>query len=180
MGTWRTVGCFGVCLTAWAQSGKYPIQKPGEIQTPKGTWQTPGQIQKPGEIQKVKEQCRARLLVGSDALFAFDKADLTPGAEKVLMQLGPMIQKEGKHPIAIEGYTDAIGSSSYNQELSERRARTVEAWLVAHAIVDSGAAQVRGYGKDKPIAPNSKPDGSDNPEGRQKNRRVEIVIDTCK
>ena len=82
--------------------------------------------------------------------------------------------------MAIEGYTDAIGSAAYNQELSERRARAVEVWLVAHGIVGRDAAQVQGYGKSKPIAPNTKPDGSDNPEGREKNRRVEIVIDTCK
>ena len=167
-----------LCLSAVAQTGK--IQKPGEIQKPKGTWQVPGPIQKPGEIQKVKEQCASRLLVGSDALFEFDKSELTPAAEKVLTELGPMIQKEGKHPITVDGHTDALGTAAYNQELSEKRAKAVESWLESHGYVVAGSVQVKGYGRTKPIAPNTKPDGSDNPEGRQKNRRVEIVIATCK
>jgi outer membrane protein OmpA-like peptidoglycan-associated protein len=167
-----------LAVTSWAQTGE--LQKPGEIQKPKGTWQVPGQIQKPGDIQKVKEQCRSRFLVASDTLFDFDKSDLTPAAEKVLSSLGPMIQKEGQHPISIEGYTDSLGGDSYNQALSERRARAVEDWLTAHGFLKASATSIQGYGKNKPLAPNTKPDGSDNPEGRQKNRRVEIVVDTCK
>jgi len=167
-----------LAATSWAQNGA--LQKPGEIQKPKGTWQVPGQIQKPGDIQKVKEQCRSRYLVASDTLFDFDKSDLTPAAEKVLGSLGPMIQKEGQHPIAIEGYTDSIGGDSYNQALSERRASAVEDWLTAHGFLKASATSIQGYGKNKPLAPNTKPDGSDNPDGRQKNRRVEIVVDTCK
>lgn len=167
-----------VAVSASGQSGKW--QKPGEIQKPKGTWQVPGAIQKPGEIQKVKEQCKSRLLVSSDALFEFDKADLTPAAEKVLSSLGPQIQNEGKHPVTVEGHTDGKGTDAYNQPLSERRAQAVEAWLKEHGYLKPGAAQARGFGKTKPIAPNSNPDGSDNPGGRQLNRRVEIVIDTCK
>jgi len=167
-----------LAVTSWAQNGE--LQKPGEIQKPKGTWQVPGQIQKPGDIQKVKEQCRSRYLVASDTLFDFDKSDLSAAAEKVLSSLGPMIQKEGQHPISIEGYTDSIGGDSYNQALSERRARAVEDWLTAHGFLKASATSIQGYGKNKPLAPNAKPDGSDNPEGRQKNRRVEIVVDTCK
>jgi outer membrane protein OmpA-like peptidoglycan-associated protein len=167
-----------LAVTCWAQNGA--LQKPGDIQKPKGTWQVPGQIQKPGDIQKVKEQCRSRYLVASDTLFDFDKSNLTPAAEKVLSSLGPMIQKEGQHPISIEGYTDSIGGDSYNQALSERRARAVEDWLTAHGFLKASATSIQGYGKNKPLAPNTKPDGSDNPEGRQKNRRVEIVVDTCK
>jgi outer membrane protein OmpA-like peptidoglycan-associated protein len=165
-------------VTASAQDGA--VQKPGEIQKPKGTWQVPGPIQKPGNIQKVKEQCRSRYLVASDTLFDFDKSDLTPAAEKVLSSLGPMIQKEGQHPVSVEGYTDSIGGDSYNQALSQRRARAVEDWLTGHGFLKASATIIQGYGKSKPIAPNTKPDGSDNPEGRQKNRRVEIVVDTCK
>jgi outer membrane protein OmpA-like peptidoglycan-associated protein len=183
MATRHVIILFAFCLTASAQSR--PIQTPGQIQTPgkiqqpKGTWQVPGKIQVPGEIQKVNEQCKMRLIVGADALFAFDKADLSPGAEKLLGELGPALQKESKHPISIEGHSDAIGSNSYNQDLSQKRARTVEQWLVSHGYLKAGAAHIEGYGKTRPIAPNTKPDGSDNPEGRQKNRRVEAVVDTC-
>ena len=121
-----------------------------------------------------------RLTVGYDALFEFNKADLTPAAEAALSQLGPMIQKEGSHPVAIEGYTDSIGTVAYNHELSEKRARAVADWLEAHRFVTEASTQIQGYGKNKPVAPNTKADGSDNPEGRQKNRRVDVVINTCK
>jgi len=87
--------------------------------------------------------------------------------------------KEGNQPIAIEGYTDSIGAVAYNQQLSEKRARAVAAWFEAHHFVTESSIHVQGCGKNKPVAPNTKTDGSDNPEGRQKNRRVEVAIDTC-
>ena len=154
-------------------------QTPGEIQQPKGTWQTPGEIQKPGEIQTVKERCTERLRVGSDALFEFNQSTLTPAAEKTLAGLDPLVKAAGKHPITIEGHTDSVGTDAYNQVLSEKRAEAVRKWLADHGVV-SLAATIKGYGRTKPIAPNKKPDGSDNPAGRAVNRRVEIVIDTCR
>ena len=172
--------CLGAALSMRAQGGKYQVQKPGEIQRAKGTWQVPGKIQVPGDIRKVKEQCKSRLVASSDALFQFDKAELTQGAEMVLSELGPMIRREGSHPISIEGHTDGKGEPAYNRQLSEKRARAVAAWLEAHGYIEQGSAQLHGFGKTKPIAPETKPDGSDNPAGRQKNRRVEVVIDTCK
>lgn len=185
------------CLVARAQ-GKIqqpgPIQKPGEIQQPKGTWQKPGEIQQPkgkwqtpGEIQvprgiqAIKTQnakCQQRLSVVADALFEFDKATLNAQSEETLRALLPLLAKAGKHPVNIEGHTDAIGAADYNQRLSEKRAQAVKDWLVAQQAVPA-AATIKGFGKTKPVAPNTKPDGSDDPAGRQKNRRVEVVIDTC-
>jgi outer membrane protein OmpA-like peptidoglycan-associated protein len=161
----------GVCL--WGQQG-IQWQKPGPIEKPAGTWQTPGRIQKTGDIQKVKEQCRAKLIVSADALFDFDKSELTAGAEKVLSELGPMIRKEGVHPVSVEGHTDSVGTTKYNQTLSERRARTVESWLESRGYVIDKVTETRGFGETKPVATN------ETPVGRQKNRRVEIVINTCK
>lgn len=152
-------------------------QKPGEIQQPKGTWQVPGEIQKPGEIQRVEERCRRRLVVAADALFAFDQATLSPEAEKTLAELGPQLAKESGS-IAVEGHTDAKGDEDYNRKLSERRARAVRDWLAAHSFLPAGTA-IAGYGESQPVAPNAKPDGSDDPEGRRKNRRVEVVVETC-
>jgi outer membrane protein OmpA-like peptidoglycan-associated protein len=63
--------------------------------------------------------------------------------------------------------------------LSEQRAATVRDWLAAHGYVPA-STPIKGYGKADPVAPNTKPDGSDDPQGRQKNRRVEVVIQTCK
>lgn len=159
-----------------------PIQKPGEIQVPKGTWQKPGEIQVPRGIQAIKsetEQCRRRLSVVADALFEFNQAALTPRAEETLGALPAMLAEAGRHPMSIEGHTDSIGSVDYNQTLSEQRAQAVKTWLVARQAVPA-TASLKGYGKSRPVASNTNPDGSDNPEGRQKNRRVELVIDTCR
>ncbi len=168
-----------------AQSKKY------EIRQPKGTWQTPGEIQKPTgpwlvpkNISGVRAQeasCDARLVLNADTLFAFDKADLTPPAETTLQAIGAMVkEKAGAHPVSIEGHTDSVGNDTYNQRLSEDRARAVQQWLVAHQFLSKERTRVEGFGKKRPVVPNSTPDGKDDPEGRQKNRRVEVAIQTCK
>jgi outer membrane protein OmpA-like peptidoglycan-associated protein len=157
-------------------------QTPGDIQVPKGTWQVPGDIQVPKGIEAVKEQdagkCVRRITVVGDALFDFDKSTLRNDAEVTLAAAGPEIAKAGGHKIAVIGHTDAIGSDAYNDRLSEARARTVRDWLAGHAFVPADTG-VKGMGKRQPIAANTKPDGSDDPAGRQKNRRVEVDIDTC-
>jgi outer membrane protein OmpA-like peptidoglycan-associated protein len=158
-------------------------QTPKEIQQPKGTWQTPGEIQVPKGIQAIRaedERCTKRFLVGSDALFAFDQATLSPDAEVTLEALVPLLAKAGKHPAVIEGHTDAKGADDYNQTLSERRAQTVKDWLVQHGALPAATTTVQGWGERRPVAPNAKPDGSDDPAGRQKNRRVAVVLDLCK
>jgi len=71
--------------------------------------------------------------------------------------------------VQIEGYTDSIGSDSYNQRLSERRAESVKHYLIQHFPIRSERLVARGFGKSKPIASN------DTAEGRDKNRRVEVV-----
>jgi outer membrane protein OmpA-like peptidoglycan-associated protein len=170
-------------------AAQYEIQKPkdnwqtpGEIQQPKGNWQQPGEIQVPKGIQAIRTEdgkCTRRFVVGADALFEFDKATLTPDAEETLKALVPLLAKAGKHPAAIAGHTDAKGADAYNQTLSEKRAQTVKDWLVAHGAV-AASTPTQGWGERKPVAPNTKADGSDDPQGRQKNRRVEVVLDLCK
>jgi outer membrane protein OmpA-like peptidoglycan-associated protein len=160
---------------------KGPWQVPGEIQVPTGPWQVPGDIQVPKGIKAVNTTingCERRLNVVGDALFDFDKASLRPDAEETLAAAGPEITKLGGKPARIEGHTDGIGSDAYNNKLSEARAVTVRNWLAARTIVP-GSTPIKGYGKTKPVAPNTTGDGRDDPEGRQKNRRVEVVFDTC-
>jgi outer membrane protein OmpA-like peptidoglycan-associated protein len=184
----RVALAFLIAAAAMAQDNpvqppKGTWQKPGEIQQPKGPWQKPGAMQVPKGIQAIRTEdakCQRRLIVGADALFEFNKAALTPDAIETLNALGPLIAKSGRHPVAFEGHTDSIGSPGYNQELSERRAQAVRAWLVERRYVEAASVTVKGFGKTRSIAPNTNPDGSDNPEGRQKNRRVELVIDTCR
>ncbi len=110
-----------------------------------------------------------------DVLFEFDKADIRQAAEPTLEKVAALLAAYPKAKVRIEGHSDAKGDAQYNQKLSERRADAVKKWLVAKGAV---AAQLsaRGFGKTKPVAPNAKPDGSDDPDGRQKNRRVEIRI----
>jgi outer membrane protein OmpA-like peptidoglycan-associated protein len=172
-------------LAAFAQSEiqqpKGTWQKPGEIQQPKGPWQTPGDIQVPKGIQAVhtvSKGCERRLSVVGDALFDFDKANLRADAEETLVAAAPEIGKLGGKPARIEGHTDAIGSDSYNMRLSEARAAAVRDWLAAHNVVPA-ATPIKGYGKTMPVAPNTTSDGRDDPAGRQKNRRVDVVFVAC-
>jgi outer membrane protein OmpA-like peptidoglycan-associated protein len=193
------LGCAKPALAGWQDTSKinkwfedqqkktYTIQNPGQVSQPTAPIQTPGKIQEPKALQiprgikairQVDKNCEHRFVVGADTLFQFDKWNLTPQAEETLKVLGPMIEKESNHPISIEGHTDSIGTVDYNQQLSEKRAATVNQWLMDHKFLP-GSAAVSGYGKSRPIAANTNADGSDNPAGRQKNRRVEIVVDTC-
>ena len=114
--------------------------------------------------------------LSADLLFDFDKADIKPVAEPELQKVVTVLKSYPKARLLIEGHTDGKGSEAYNQALSERRAATVAQWLADHAGLDSANIVKRGWGKAKPIAPNANPDGSDNPEGRAKNRRVEITL----
>ncbi|MGA8575529.1 MAG: OmpA family protein [Candidatus Cybelea sp.] len=173
------VGAFALVTPAGAQyqvqQPKGPWQTPGQIQQPKGPWQVPKGIQ---AIKTTTQPCGKKYTVGADALFAFDKYTLSPDAEKTLSVLGPMLKKSANQPIHVDGYTDAIGSESYNMTLSEERAKTVRDWLAAHGYIPASRPYA-GHGKADPVAPNTKPDGTDDPSGRQKNRRVEITVGAC-
>ena len=111
-----------------------------------------------------------------DVLFAFARANLTLSAHEKVEDIAETLNGRARdRQISIEGHTDAIGSEAYNQQLSERRAENV-----AIALEDSGVSRSRitihGFGERYPVVPNSNPDGTDNPAGREKNRRVEVVI----
>lgn len=117
--------------------------------------------------------------LSADVLFDFDKADLRPEAAGELGKVAQVLTAHPGAPVTIEGHTDAKGNDAYNQGLSERRAASVKAWLVANGGAPADAITTRGRGETEPVAPNTKPDGSDDPEGRQKNRRVEITVRTA-
>lgn len=114
--------------------------------------------------------------LAADVLFDFDKADLRPEAGPALQRVASVMKAYPKASATIEGHTDGRGGDQYNQKLSERRADSVRRWLVEAGVTTRMSS--RGFGKVRPIAPNAKPDGSDHPEGRQKNRRVEITVKT--
>ena len=132
-----------------------------------------------GKVQdlRVKEtKSEIRIELAADVLFDFDKADILPKAKEALKQVAEVIREKAKGIVQIEGHTDSKGSDPYNQKLSERRANAVKDWLVSKEGLKNVTFATRGFGAKKPVAPNTKPDGSDDPDGRQKNRRVEIVV----
>jgi photosystem I P700 chlorophyll a apoprotein A2 len=78
--------------------------------------------------------------------------------------------------VVIQGFTDALGNDAYNQRLSERRAAAVKTWFATRGGLASMSFTTTGFGARNPVAPNRNPDGSDNPDGRQLNRRVTLII----
>jgi outer membrane protein OmpA-like peptidoglycan-associated protein len=111
-----------------------------------------------------------------DVLFQFGSAELTGDAQATTRMIADIIRSDAPgRRIAIEGHTDSVGPADYNQGLSERRARAVASALSA-AGVDGGLIGARGFGESFPVAPNTRADGSDDPVGRARNRRVEVVI----
>ncbi len=110
-------------------------------------------------------------------LFDFDRAGLRPDAGPVLDKIEKVLRYYARAPVRIGGYTDSRGAPEYNRRLSERRARAVAAALAARGI-DPGRMVASGFGEADPVAPNQRVDGSDDPAGRQRNRRVEVVVAT--
>jgi outer membrane protein OmpA-like peptidoglycan-associated protein len=125
----------------------------------------------------VKEtQTEVKIALAGDVLFDFDKAEIRTAAEPSLQQVVGILKQYPKARVSIDGYTDAKGTEAYNQPLSEKRAAAVKSWLVQKGGVDGQRVKTKGWGKANPVAPNTNTDGSDNPEGRQQNRRVEITV----
>jgi len=117
-----------------------------------------------------------RIDLAADVLFDFDKSTLLPKARQTLHKAAAIIADKAKGTVRIEGYTDAKGSDAYNQKLSERRANSVKEWFVNKEGLGRVHFMTQGFGAKNPVAPNKKPNGADDPVGRQKNRRVEIII----
>ena len=115
--------------------------------------------------------------LSSDVLFDFDKADLRPEALESLKSLATIVKHKATK-VEIFGHTDSKGSDAYNQKLSEKRALSVKTWLLTNTNISKDLLHTIGLGETQPVAPNEKEDGSDNPEGRAQNRRVEILVFT--
>jgi outer membrane protein OmpA-like peptidoglycan-associated protein len=126
-------------------------------------------LQSEVDALNAKPTDRGLVLTLGDVLFDTGRADLNPGASRNLDQLVQFLTEHEDRRVEIDGYTDSVGTDSFNVDLSQRRADTVKAVLVSRGI-DSSRIVSRGYGKDFQVASNS--DAS----GRQLNRRVEIVI----
>ncbi len=117
-----------------------------------------------------------KITMSADVLFDFDSAKLRKKSEEKLKEVADFIKQYKAKEVIVEGHTDSKGSDKYNMKLSLKRADSVKNWLVEKGGIDPNIIKTAGYGESKPIAPNTNKDGSDNPEGRQKNRRVEITV----
>lgn len=107
--------------------------------------------------------------------FDFDKYDIRDESVVELNKLLLFLDKNSTVIVEISGHTDSRGSADYNLKLSRNRAKSVVAWLKKRKV-SSKRVVAKGYGETQNIAPNENPDGTDNPEGRQMNRRIELTI----
>ncbi len=135
-------------------------------------------LEKPEKFPKLKmvppvpsiEANSLLITLDSGILFDVDKYDVRPEAEEVLKNLAIVLKEVDIKAFEIDGHTDSDAGDKHNQILSENRANAVKNFLTSQGI--TAEITIKGYGKTRPIASN------DTPEGKQKNRRVEIVIPT--
>ncbi len=117
-----------------------------------------------------------RIELSGDILFDFDRDNIQPAAEPTLRNVAEMILTFPSGGARVEGHTDSKGGDDYNLSLSKRRAESVKHWFVANSGIEARKLSTEGFGETKPSVPNTKTNGVDDPEGRRKNRRVEVVV----
>ncbi|HEV8713713.1 MAG TPA: OmpA family protein [Candidatus Binatia bacterium] len=128
------------------------------------------------ELEVKETDTEVKIELSGDILFDFDKWNLRPEAEPILSRVAEVIKQYPQGSVLIEGHSDAKGLDSYNLPLSQKRADSVKDWLIKKRGINGKQLTTKGWGKAKPVAPNTNPEGGDNPEGRQKNRRVEVTV----
>jgi len=124
--------------------------------------------QRLAEMQ-AKQTERGIVLTLQDVLFDTGRAELKSGASSTIINLASFMKDYPDRRVRIEGFTDSTGSAEFNQQLSENRALAVKDALVL-AGIEANRIDVQGFGESNPVASN------DTNEGRQLNRRVEILI----
>lgn len=114
-------------------------------------------------------------IVIKNILYDFNMATLRPESKTTLDELVKIMKDNPKIKVELSSHTDSIGSDAYNIDLSQRRAQSCVDYIIASGV-ETTRIFAKGYGKSKPIAPNSLPNGKDNPDGRQLNRRTEFTV----
>jgi len=134
---------------------------------------------RPGEDipTEIRQTPRGVVVISRNVLFSFDSDALTPQARREIERMAFVLNhpQAATRRITLEGHTDAIGTEVYNLDLSRRRADGVAQELVARGV-QRDRLSAEGFGKQRPVAPNTLPGGRDNPAGRALNRRVEAVL----
>lgn len=145
------------------------IVNPGAVVTQDGTSDGLKNVKR--EFEDAKQTNEGIMVsISSDLLFPTNSSYLTDNAKTELSKLVKVLKTSNANAkIRVDGHTDATGTAEYNVWLSEKRAASVEKFLVDSGISDSRIS-TKGLGQSKPIADNK------TPEGRRKNRRVEVVI----
>ncbi|MEQ1840298.1 MAG: OmpA family protein [Verrucomicrobiales bacterium] len=116
---------------------------------------------------------------GGDSLviyFEFDEAGLTERAQRQLQIVAEILAQGKERVIRINGHADAVGSEDYNVGLSDKRAESIRQTLISMGVSPEQVI-TEAFGAAKPRSPNFLPDGSDNPGGRSRNRRAEVLLD---
>jgi outer membrane protein OmpA-like peptidoglycan-associated protein len=126
-------------------------------------------LQQLNSILATRDTARGLIANMSDVLFRSGSFELLPGARERLAKVSGIVLAYPSLHLEVEGHTDSIGSDEYNQQLSEHRAGSVRDYLVQQGITPQ-SIEAHGFGKTEPIASN------DTPEGRQQNRRVELIL----
>jgi len=116
-----------------------------------------------------------KAIVLENIYYDFAKWNIRPDAAQELDKLVALLKDNPDITIELSSHTDSVDTEAYNQRLSQRRAESAVNYIVS-AGIDRSRITAKGYGESRPIAPNTNPDGTDNPEGRQKNRRTEFKV----
>lgn len=114
-------------------------------------------------------------IVLNNVFFEFDSDKIIEESLPDLIALSKLLNKNEEIVIEISGHTDSKGKDGYNIRLSEKRAKSVRKYLIKNGVTAERVTAI-GKGEKEPIARNTNPDGSDNPEGRQLNRRIELKV----
>ena len=120
-------------------------------------------------VLQTRDSARGLIVNMADVLFATAQSTLKPGAREKLSKVAGILLAYPGLNIEVDGHTDNVGSEEYNQTLSNQRAESVRSYLVAQGVL-TGSVTAKGFGKTQPVGTN------DTAEGRQINRRVELVV----
>ncbi len=148
-------------------------EKPEEVAV---VTKEPVKTEAPSKADKMNTAKEDETIVFRNILFDFDKADLRKESVSELKKVADYMEKKGDVEVQIDGHADWIGTVEYNMALSEKRAKAAYNHLTKDGVAEE-RLNYQYFGEAVPIAPNANPDGSDNPEGRQLNRRCEFKID---
>jgi outer membrane protein OmpA-like peptidoglycan-associated protein len=158
---------------------------PGGVVSVSGDWRAAKSRAAAGDMSAMlvelgasEAEGRMQLHLAGDVLFDFGSSAIRPDAAAELAKVATVIRQRSVGRVDVVGHTDSVGDDDVNQRLSEARALAVVRWLNAEERIPAEVIAARGMGARQPVAHNATPDGRDDPEGRARNRRVEVQFAT--